>query len=56
MKRWLFQIALLVVCNPAAQARADAALPQPKPVWHTDYEQAKAIALREGKPLFVVFR
>jgi hypothetical protein len=37
------------------QTRAEAA-PPAKPLWHTDYEQAKEIARRTGKPLFVVFR
>jgi hypothetical protein len=32
------------------------AAPPSKPLWHTDYDQAKQIARRTGKPLFVVFR
>jgi hypothetical protein len=30
--------------------------PSAKPVWLKDYAQAKAKALRENKPIFVVFR
>ncbi|HLJ93911.1 MAG TPA: hypothetical protein VKU02_12050 [Gemmataceae bacterium] len=55
MNRWLFPIALLLLVSPVIPARARAA-PPAKPSWHTDYEQAKALARREGKPMLVVFR
>jgi hypothetical protein len=32
------------------------AAPPPKPLWHTNYEEAKEIARQAGKPLFIVFR
>ena len=33
-----------------------AAIPAQKPVWHTDYTQAREIARRQDKPLFAIFR
>jgi hypothetical protein len=57
MKWWVFQIVLVVVLSSVAHTPARAALPpQQKPLWHTNYEQAKEIARREDKLLFVVFR
>jgi hypothetical protein len=56
MKSWFLRIALLVILNTAVHARASAAPPAPKPLWHTNYEQAKELARREGKLLLVVFR
>jgi hypothetical protein len=56
MKSWFLRIALLVMLNAAVPARASAAPPTPKPLWHTNYEQAKEIAGRDGKLLLVVFR
>jgi len=33
-----------------------AAVPPQKPVWHTDYTQAREIARRQDKPLFAILR
>lgn len=35
---------------------ARAATPASKPRWYTHYNQAREIARRTGKPLFIVFR
>ncbi len=52
MNCWFLGVALgsmlgQVFCHPANAA---------KPLWRTNYEEAKEIARREGKPLFLVFR
>ena len=44
---WLSTLATLTL---AATGRAEA------PRWLTDYDEAKKLAQRQGKPLFVVFR
>lgn len=46
---WLIALAALVVFPD----RGPAAEPSP---WLSDYEQARKLAGRSGKPLFVVFR
>jgi len=57
MNCWLFRITLFVILTSVVHAPASAAPPpQQKPLWHTNYEQAKEIARRQGKLLFVVFR
>jgi hypothetical protein len=47
-----------LLCSLYMAALQDPALAAPpsKPLWHTDYEQAKALARQTGKPLCIIFR
>ncbi len=57
MKWWFLAVVLGFISSEAVRNPAEAAAPQPqKPLWHTNYERAKEMARREGKPLFLVFR
>jgi hypothetical protein len=58
MKLRSLGIVLGLIVSTAVDGSANAAAPpeKQKPLWHTDYQHARAIARREGKPLLVVFR
>jgi hypothetical protein len=58
MKLRSLAIVLGFILSAAEDGSANAAAPpeKQKPLWHTDYKYARAIARREGKPLLVVFR
>ena len=57
MGKWLIGVVLGFLLSATGRGSGDTAPPgQPqKPLWHTDYEQAKEMARRQGKPLCVVF-
>ncbi len=56
MRKLLAAFFLIAMPGDLIRGRADEPAPANQAVWLSDYEQARAIARQQGKPLFVVFR
>ncbi len=54
MAGWRGGVAAALALAALAGERAPA--PRTRPVWRTDYAQARAVARTSDRPLFVVFR